>query len=392
MSDSQPSRLRRLLSSVGRAAAATSRGATYLARAGQAHQHFFLPVLNGALGDQLAARGDARAIQMSFRRAERDVPVAELGLVEKRQKTLVFMHGLMGDELIWQTGFQDDDAHRRYGPRLVQETGVRCLYVRFNSGLHLSENGQALNELLTELLQAFPEEIGELVLVGHSMGGLIIRSAGYYAALGYGLRVKNEELARSGETPLSTSSDEKAQPPTLNSQLSTLNSANSPWLMHLRTIVLLGTPNDGSWLEQNSHFTARLLDRINLFPTRFLSRALNQRSNGIKDLRHSILVEDDWRDPHANDLLPPRTPVPLLPGVAYHILLGSWLKTGLPSAVRQYFGDGLVGKRSALGGSSFADEANLPPGTTVRMAEFAQQHHGGLLTHPEVLQYLKGRV
>ena len=103
-------------------------------------------------------------------------------------------------------------------------------------------------------------------------------------------------------------------------------------------------------------------------------------------------MEDDWRDPHADDLLPPRTPVPLLPGVAYHILLGSWLKTGLPSAVRQYFGDGLVGKRSALGGSSFADEANLPPGTTVRMAEFAQQHHGGLLTHPEVLQYLKGRV
>ena len=146
MSDSQPSRLRRLLSSVGRAATATSRGATYLARAGQAHQHFFLPVLNGALGDQLAARGDARAIQMSFRRAGRDVPVAELGLVEKRQKTLVFMHGLMGDELIWQTGFQDDDAHRRYGPRLVQETGVRCLYVRFNSGLHLSENGQAFNQ------------------------------------------------------------------------------------------------------------------------------------------------------------------------------------------------------------------------------------------------------
>ena len=390
MSDSQPSRLRRLLSSVGRVAAATSRGATYLARAGQAHQHFFLPVLNGALGDQLAARGDARAIQMSFRRAERDVPVAELGLVEKRQKTLVFMHGLMGDELIWQTGFQDDDAHRRYGPRLVQETGVRCLYVRFNSGLHLSENGQAFNTLLTELVNTFPEEIGELVLVGHSMGGLIIRSAGYYAALGYELRVKSEELGQPGKVSTNSQSNKNEEPITLNSQLSTLNSA--PWLAHLRTIVLLGTPNDGSWLEQNSHFTARLLDRINLFPTRFLSRALNQRSNGIKDLRHSILVEDDWRDPHANDLLPPRTPVPLLPGVAYHILLGSWLKTGLPSAVRQYFGDGLVGKRSALGGSSFADEANLPPGTTVRMAEFAQQHHGGLLTHPEVLQYLKGRV
>ena len=351
----QPSRFRRVLGAVGRAALLPAKGAGYLVRAGQAHQHFFLPVLNGALGDQLAARYDRRAIRLSFRRGGHDVPVADLRLSEPQQKTVVFVHGLMGDELIWQTGFQDADAHRRYGPRLVQEAGVRCLYLRCNSGLHLSENGQAFNQLLTELVNTYPDEIGELVLVGHSMGGLIVRSAGYYAA-------HDEELGAAS------------------------------WLAHLRAIVLLGTPNDGSWLEQNSHFTARLLDRINLFPTRFLSRALNQRSNGIKDMRHSILVEDDWRDPHADDLLPPRTPVPLLPGVAYHILLGSWLKTSLPSAVRQYFGDGLVGKRSALGGTTFADEANLPPGTTVRMAEFAQQHHGGLLTHPEVLQYLKTRV
>ena len=90
---------------------------------------------------------------------------------------------------------------------------------------------------------------------------------------------------------------------------------------------MLGTPNDGSWLEQNSHLTARLLERINLFPTRFLSKALNQRSNGIKDLRFSILVDEDWQDAHANDLTPPRTPVPPLPGVQYHILMGAWLRT-----------------------------------------------------------------
>ena len=381
-----PSRFRRALGAVGRAALLPVQGASYLVRAGQAHQHFFLPVLNGALGDQLAARFDARAIQMSFRRGSRDVAVADLGLTEPRQKTVVYVHGLMGDELIWQTGFGDAPGSRRYGPRLAEETHSRALYLRFNSGLHLSENGRELHRLLSELVETWPDAIGELVLVGHSMGGLIIRSAGHYATLNEELRIKNEELT--GESRKTTTDNSSFFIP--HSSLSAAERA--AWLAHLRSIFLIGTPNDGSWLEQNSHFTARLLDRINLFPTRFLSRALNQRSNGIKDLRHSILVEDDWRDPHANDLLPPRTPVPLLPGVAYHILLGSWLKTGLPSAVRQYFGDGLVGKRSALGGSSFADEANLPPGTTVRMAEFAQQHHGGLLTHPEVLQYLKGRV
>ncbi|MDO7877173.1 alpha/beta hydrolase [Hymenobacter sp. ASUV-10] len=371
--DNQPSRFRRLLGAVGRVAALPVRGAGYLVRSGQAHQHFFLPVLNGALGDQLAARHDPRAIQLSFRRAGRDVPVAELALSEPRQKTVVFIHGLMGDELIWQTGFQDGPGSRRYGPRLAEDARVRTLYLRYNTGLHLSENGRALHALLSELVATYPEAIGELVLIGHSMGGLIIRSAGHYASRSYELGIMSYELAN---VPDST---------THNSKLTTHNSS---WLPHLRSVFMLGTPNDGSWLEQNSHFTERLLNRINVFPTRFLSRALNKRSNGIKDLRQAILVDEDWQDAHATDLLPPRTEVPPLPGVAYHVLLGSWLRTTLPTAVREYFGDGLVGTGSARG-SVFGAEAKLPSGTTVRSAVFAQQHHGGLLNHPEVYQYLK---
>jgi hypothetical protein len=190
----QPSRFRRALGAVGRAALLPVRGASYLVRSGRAHQHFFLPVLNGALGDQLAARADARAIQLSFRRGGHDVAVADLRLGEPRQKTVVFVHGLMGDELIWQTGFQDPPASRRYGPRLAEEAHLRALYVRFNSGLHLSENGRALSHLLTELVTTYPDAVGELVLVGHSMGGLIIRSAGHYASLNEELKMRNEEL------------------------------------------------------------------------------------------------------------------------------------------------------------------------------------------------------
>ncbi|MBH8568968.1 alpha/beta hydrolase [Microvirga sp. STS02] len=383
MSDSDPklpSRFRRALGAVGRAALLPVRGASYVVRAGQAHQHFFLPVLNGALGDQLAARFDPRAIQMSFRRGGQDVPVAALRLTEPHQKTVVYIHGLMGDELIWQTGFQDAPGSRRYGPRLAEETRSRALYLRFNSGLHLSENGRELNRLLTELVDTYPDAIGEVVLVGHSMGGLIIRSAGYYGSQS---GVKSEELREAAPKP---DSPDKNQLLTSNSQLLT---QLAPWLAHLRSIFLIGTPNDGSWLEQNSHFTARLLERINLFPTRFLSKALNQRSNGIKDLRYSILVDEDWQDAHANDLTPPRTPVPPLPGVQYHILMGSWLRATRPSALREYFGDGLVGHGSARGHATFGDEAALPAGASVRTAVFGQQHHGGLLTHPEVFQYLK---
>jgi pimeloyl-ACP methyl ester carboxylesterase len=376
---------------VGRAALLPVRGAGYLVRSGKAHQHFFLPVLNGALGDQLAARYDSRAIRMSFRRGGHDVAVADLRLAEPHQKTVVFVHGLMGDEFIWQTGFQDPPGSRRYGPRLAEEAHVRALYVRFNSGLHLSENGRELSRLLTELVDTYPDAIGELVLVGHSMGGLIIRSAGHYASLKGEVKMKNEKLKIVDEE-LAPKADHPPGPPPddafliFNSQF-LINKAS--WLAHLRSVFLLGTPNDGSWLEQNSHFTARLLHRIDLFPTRFLSKALNKRSNGIKDLRYSILVDEDWQDAHADDLTPPRTAVPPLPGVQYHILMGAWLRATRPSALREYFGDGLVGQGSARGHDTFGNEAALPAGASVRTAVFSQQHHGGLLTHPEVFQYLK---
>jgi hypothetical protein len=370
---------------MGRAALLPVQGAGYLVRSGRAHQHFFLPVLNGALGDQLAARYDRRAIQMSFRRGGQDVRVADLRLTEPHQKTVVFVHGLMGDELIWQSGFQDEPGNRRYGPRLAEEARLRALYIRFNSGRHLSENGRELSRLLTELVTTYPDAIGELVLVGHSMGGLIIRSAGHYASHSASRNgeLRNEELK---QPPSSSPLEENSS---FFVPRSSVSEAPAPWLSHLRSVFLLGTPNDGSWLEQNSHFTARLLERINLFPTRFLSKALNQRSNGIKDLRHSILVDEDWQDAHANDLLPPRTPVPPLPGVQYHILIGSWLRATRPSALREYFGDGLVGQGSARGHATFGDEAALPAGASVRTAVFSQQHHGNLLNHPEVLQYLK---
>ena len=384
MSDSaprQPSRFRRALEAVGRAALLPVRGASYLVRSGKAHQHFFLPVLNGALGDQLAARYDHRAIHLSFRRGEEDVAVVDLRLSERQQKTVVFVHGLMGDELIWQSGFADPPGNRRYGPRLAEEIGARALYVRFNSGLHLSENGRELSRLLSALVETYPDAIGELVLVGHSMGGLIIRSAGYY-----GSRPEGDKDAVNPAGDPAPNGRTAVAPTALHSNPLL---ATAPWLSHLRSIFLIGTPNDGSWLEQNSHLTARLLERINLFPTRFLSKALNQRSNGIKDMRHSILVDEDWQDAHADDLTPPRTPVPPLSGVRYHILMGAWLRATRPSALREYFGDGLVGKGSARGHTTFGDEAALPTGAGVRTAVFSQQHHGGLLTHPEVFQYLK---
>ncbi|MGI4763295.1 MAG: esterase/lipase family protein [Janthinobacterium lividum] len=368
--------LRRTLSALARTALLPVRGATLLYKAGQAHQHFFQPVLNGALGDQLAVRHDARTIALSFRRGGQDVPVADLHLSEARQKTIIFLHGLMGDELIWQTGFSDaPTGPLRYGPRLAAEAGCRCLYLRYNSGLHISENGRALSQLLTELVEAYPAAIGELVLVGHSMGGLIIRSAGYYAA---------QEEVKSGKLKVKKGKSFDQLFPFDSKPLTPV----APWLAHLRTVFLLGVPHEGSYLEQNGLLVERLLRRINLFPTRFLSQAIARRSNGIKDLGQALLVDADWQQPDDPALPRPRTVVPLLPGVRYHVLVGDWLRASRPQALRDYFGDGLVGAASGRG-HLFSDETELPPGTSVRTAKFGQQHHGGLLFNAEVYQYLR---
>ncbi len=377
----KPSAWHRALGTLARTALLPVRGAALLYQAGRAHQHFFLPVLNGALGDQLAARHDPRTIQLSFRRGGHDVAVADLHLSEPRQKTVVFVHGLMGDELIWQTSAAASGAALRYGPRLATEAGVRVLYVRYNTGLHISENGRALSQLLTELLAAYPDAVGELVLVGHSMGGLVARSAGYYAG---------ELRVLSSESGVEKSAARRA---TNATQLKTQNSKPltgeaAPWLAHLRAVFLLGVPHEGSYLEQNGQLVERLLRRINLFPTRFVSNAIARRSNGIKDLGQALLVDEDWQQPDDPALPRPRTVVPLLPGVRYHVLVGAWLRAGLPQAVRNYFGDGLVGSASGRG-QLFDDETTLPPGTSVRSARFEAQHHAGLLHHPEVYRYLR---
>ena len=367
----RPSRWRRLSAAARRAAAVPVTGLDYLYRAGQAYRHFTIPILNGAIGDQLAARQDARAIQFSLRRYGTDVAVADLQLPAEPGKTVVFLHGLMGDEMIWQAGSPDTP---RYGPLLQREAGVQCLYVRYNSGLHISENGELLNQLLTALVQAYPAATRELVLVGHSMGGLVIRSAGYYGT--HPEPATPPPAAEPGTTTDPTTDSQRSTPP-----------APAPWVAKLKAVFLLGVPNEGSFLEQNSHFTSVVLRKVNVAPTRFMSNVMDQRSNGIKDLRHAFLVAHDWQNPHANDILfPPRTVVPPLPGVRYHVLVGSLLKTA-GSALDHYFGDGLVGGGSAIG-RLFGDPA-LPPDSGITTRVFAQQSHAGLLSNPEVYAYLR---
>ncbi len=318
-----------------KAAIATGRGSAALARTGYENRNYLPAVANGAIGHWLAQSGDLLAIRMSFRDGGRDVSPEELG--ELSGHVAVFVHGLMADDAYWTRPFGGFEG---FGPVLARERGLTPLYLRYNSGLHISENGESLAHLLQALLEAHPR-IERLTLTGHSMGGLVVRSAGHCG-----------------------------------------RSRNHTWPRALDSVVLLGAPNDGAYLEQAAHLSAWVLQSIPTLTTGILSSVIDSRSDGIKDLRLGLLVPQDWQRPDTATMrLADRTEVPLLPGVHYHVAIGT-LTQSEDSVLATYFGDGLVGANSAIATHRGRGAAS------VRWRVFTRTSHLALVSSPEVHQFV----
>ena len=138
-------------------------------------------VLNGALGDYLKRTGNGLAIPMELIHEGRSLPADRAAITAAHPaatpRLVVLVHGLMSTETFWR--MPDGEA---YGSLLARDLGYTPFYVRYNSGLHVSENGEALDALLEQLVRRYPVPVEELVLIGHSMGGLVIRSATHVAS------------------------------------------------------------------------------------------------------------------------------------------------------------------------------------------------------------------
>jgi pimeloyl-ACP methyl ester carboxylesterase len=198
-------------------------------------------------------------------------------------------------------------AETTYGSRLAADRGVTPVFLSYNSGRHISFNGEELALMLEALLCAWPVELDELSLVGHSMGGLVIRSASHYG--------------------------------TVNGHA---------WVEKLRRVFLLGAPLSGAPLEKLLHLADVTLTTIWNPVARLVGRALRHRSAGVKDLRFGALVEEDWSG-HDPDALrwPHRTPVRLIPTAHHYVIAGTLTKHDHP--VAQVLGDPLVTCLSARG-------------------------------------------
>jgi hypothetical protein len=252
-----------------------------------------LAALNGVLGDYLTASGNPLAIKMSLRVAGAPLALDRAALLaavrDPGRKPVVLLHGLCMNDLQWNR-----DGHD-HGAALARDLGYTPLYLHYNSGRHIAANGREFASLMDTLVREWPHAIESLVVLGHSMGGLVARSACHYAAL-----------------------------------------AGHAWPQRLGDLVFLGTPHFGAPLERAGASTDFLLG-ISPYSAPF-ARLVKVRSAGIKDLRHGRLRDDA---PHAGD------PLPLPDGVRCYAIAASRQRRASPGpGIR---GDGLVPVMSALG-------------------------------------------
>src|SRR5436190_1959071 len=211
--------------------------------------------INGLIGDTLERRQSSLHQPMALRVGGEPVGVSRAELAaaypQAGSRIVVFLHGLMETEFSWSWGSRA--TGESYGTLLERELGITPVYVRYNSGRRISENGRSLADLLEQVVAAWPVPVSEVALIGHSMGGLVARSGAYQA-----------ELER------------------------------KVWSTLVRQIVSIGTPHMGAPLEQAVHYASA---GLNVLPeTRPFSRFLRRRSGGIRDLRQGSLVDRDWRD------------------------------------------------------------------------------------------------
>ena len=298
--------------------------------------------LNGAFGDALVRQGNPLALGMAVRRHGSDLDIGRSELrrayPNAKPRLAVFVHGLCETDEAWKIGA---GRHVPYGHRMEIELGYTPVYVRYNTGRHISENGRELATLFENLVAAWPVPVHEVVLVGHSMGGLVGRSACHYGA-------------------------------------------ESACVAKVRHVFTLGTPHRGAPLEQAANAASAAFARLP--ETRPLARALNLRSSGIKDLRYGYLVDECWMDQDCDAFLRNTSrEIPFLP-TARHYFVCATLTREPDATVGRIVGDLLV-----LQPSAWAHEGR---GKRMRFPIEHYYHVGGanhfdLLNHPAIFGQIR---
>ncbi len=297
-----------------------------------------LAVLNGVMGDRLAEDASPFAITMDIR----SEAIMHGGTVEPAAhgtagKILLLIHGLCMDDL------KQHAQHNGYvtepGELLADRLGYFPLYLRYNSGLHISQNGKELSGQLQQLVDRWPEEIADLSAVAHSMGGLVIRSA----------------IQQAQQQGMS-------------------------WPEQLKNLVFLGTPHHGAPLERAGNWLDLVLEHA---PYVKPFAALGQlRSAGITDLRYGNLLAQDWDSHDRFELKPDKREIVPLPDSVNCFTVAATLAEKRSILSDRLLGDGLVPLHSALGQHDEPERNLVFPESSRRIVY--KTGHMELLHSPEV--------
>ena len=299
--------------------------------------------LNALMGDLLEEQGSPLAIPMSIRRNGTDVACdrqsVNRAFPRPTPRLAVFLHGLGETDERWERGAARHRGRARlsFGEQMRRDCAITPVEVRYNTGLHISSNGRRLSDLLEDLLDAWPVTVEELILIGHSMGGLVARSACHAGSV-----------------------------------------SRRRWPSVLRHLIALGSPHTGVPLEKSVHAAAWVFRAVP--ETQPIARILDMRSDGIRDLRFGYLVDDDWRGEDSGRLLHDnRSDVPTLPGCTHTFITATL--TGDPRhPLGRLGGDFLVRTESAAGrrpGGEVAVRAD-------EVINVGSLSHFDLLDHPRV--------
>jgi len=268
-------------------------------------------ILNGVIGDYLVQQHNPLAIEMGF--YHQNVPLlvnsvssqcsnfSQTGL-PLTNKVVVLLHGLTNLETIWDFSAPNTEHTGRgladnYGARLQQDFGYTPLFLRYNTGLSLAENGRQFAALMDQLMLAYPIDIDDVVLLGFSMGGLLMRYA-----------------------------------------QKTASESEAAWLTKMSKCFYLGTPHEGSPVEKFGHLASSV---VRALPQDYINQWadwIDVRSEGIQDLKDGLRhLHDPETSPSCGSFYD---------GARHHFVSGS-LSKKRHSLLNTLLGDSLVKHHSA---------------------------------------------
>ena len=260
-----------------------------------------ISILNGVLGDYLDKNHNPLAIQMSLRSEGKPIDYIHLNKEIERSgnRLMILVHGLCMNDIQWSR------KGMNYGSSLSEEFSIPHIHLHYNTGKHISENGEDFSQIMESLREKLPA-LSHVDIVTHSMGGLVTRSALHSAELN-----------------------------------------NRTWPDMVKKVVFLGTPHNGALLERAGNWFEMLLD--NTPYTAPFIRVGRIRSNGITDLRYAYLVHEDWEGKNVfQEKGHPGKFLSLPKSIQFYAIAATTSK-GEHHIGDHIIGDGLVTKSSAFG-------------------------------------------